>query len=50
MSLPNPSGDPFAIGPGDVTAGMAKRTVKDVAIHVVNDLESVASVADALVQ
>ena len=38
------------VGPGDVTAGMAKRTVKDVAIHVVNDLESVASVAAALVQ
>ena len=38
------------VGPGDVTAGMAKRTVKDVEVHVVNDLESVATVAAALVQ
>ena len=38
------------IGPGDVTAGMAKRTVKDAAVHVVGDLESAAAVAGTLVQ
>ncbi len=38
------------IGPGDVTAGMAKRTVKDASVHVVNDLESAAAVANVLVQ
>lgn len=38
------------IGPGDVTAGMARRSTSDVAIHVVSDLEAVATVAAALVQ
>jgi [acyl-carrier-protein] S-malonyltransferase len=38
------------IGPGDVTAGMAKRTVKGLEVLVANDLESVAAVATALVQ
>lgn len=38
------------VGPGDVTAGMAKRTVKDIEVFVVNDLESVATVSEALVQ
>lgn len=38
------------VGPGDVTAGMARRTVKDATVHVVNDLESAAAVASVLVQ
>lgn len=38
------------IGPGAVTAGMAKRSVPGIEIHVVDDLESVAAVVEALVQ
>lgn len=33
------------IGPGDVTAGLAKRTVTDATVHVVSDLDEVHAVA-----
>jgi [acyl-carrier-protein] S-malonyltransferase len=33
------------IGPGDVTAGLVKRTIPDATVHVVSDLEGVAAVA-----
>ena len=36
------------IGPGDVTATMAKRTVKDATVLVVSELSDVAATADAL--
>jgi [acyl-carrier-protein] S-malonyltransferase len=37
------------IGPGDVTAAMAKRTVVDAAIHTVSELADIPAVANALV-
>ena len=36
------------IGPGDVTAGMAKRTVPHVPVHIVNDEESLSEALQAL--
>ncbi len=36
------------VGPGDVTAGMARRTVPDADVFVVNDLAGVGPVRDAL--
>ena len=36
------------VGPGDVTAGMAKRTVSDARVFTVSSLEEVAAVAEAL--
>jgi [acyl-carrier-protein] S-malonyltransferase len=33
------------VGPGDVTAGLVKRTLPDATVHVVSDLEDVATVA-----
>ena len=36
------------VGPGDVTAGMAKRAVRGARVLVVNDLESARSVAGEL--
>ncbi len=36
------------VGPGDVTAGMAKRIAPDATVHIVNDLESAARVATDL--
>ncbi len=36
------------IGPGDVTAGLARRTVPDATVHVVGSLEDVAAVAPAV--
>lgn len=36
------------VGPGDVTAGMAKRIAPGAEVHVVNDLESATRVADDL--
>jgi len=34
------------VGPGDVTAGLVKRTVPDATVHVVSDLAGIAAVAD----
>ncbi len=36
------------VGPGDVTAGLAKRTVDGAEVHVASDLEQVRSVAEAV--
>jgi [acyl-carrier-protein] S-malonyltransferase len=36
------------IGPGDVTAGMAKRTVPEIPVHIVNNEESLSEVLEAL--
>jgi [acyl-carrier-protein] S-malonyltransferase len=36
------------VGPGDVTAGLARRTVPDATVHVVAGLEDVAAVAPAI--
>lgn len=36
------------IGPGDVTAGLVKRTVDGATVHVVNTMESIAEVAGAV--
>ena len=33
------------VGPGDVTAGLVKRTLPDASVHVVSNLEDVAAVA-----
>ncbi len=38
------------VGPGDVTAGMARRSTSDREVLVVNDLDSAAAVADQLQQ
>jgi [acyl-carrier-protein] S-malonyltransferase len=32
------------VGPGDVTAGLVKRTIRDATVHVVSDLEGIATV------
>ncbi len=37
------------IGPGDVTAGMAKRTVDDATVHVVSRVADIPAVAESLV-
>lgn len=37
------------VGPGDVTAGMAKRTVAGVEVHVVSEVADIPVVADSLV-
>lgn len=37
------------IGPGDVTAGMAKRTIDGAQVHVVSSLADIPAVTDALV-
>jgi [acyl-carrier-protein] S-malonyltransferase len=37
------------VGPGDVTAGMAKRTVDEATIHVVSEVADIPAVADSLV-
>jgi [acyl-carrier-protein] S-malonyltransferase len=37
------------VGPGDVTAGMAKRTVGDAVVHVVSEVSDIPDVAAALV-
>lgn len=37
------------IGPGDVTAGMAKRTVDGAAVHVVSELADIPGVIDSIV-
>ena len=34
------------IGPGEVTAGLAKRTIKDATVHVVSSLEEARTVAE----
>ena len=34
------------VGPGDVTAGLVKRTIPDAVVHVVSDLTEVAAVAN----
>ena len=34
------------VGPGDVTAGLAKRTLPDATVHVVADLDDIAAVAN----
>jgi [acyl-carrier-protein] S-malonyltransferase len=36
------------IGPGDVTAGLVKRTVPDATVHVVAGLDAVSDVASAV--
>jgi [acyl-carrier-protein] S-malonyltransferase len=36
------------VGPGEVTAGMARKTVPDASVLVVSDLEGVAPALDAL--
>jgi [acyl-carrier-protein] S-malonyltransferase len=36
------------IGPGDVTAGLAKRTVKDATVHVVSTTDEARAIADLL--
>jgi [acyl-carrier-protein] S-malonyltransferase len=36
------------VGPGDVTAGLVKRTLPDATVYVVSDLEGVATVATTL--
>ncbi len=36
------------LGPGDVTAGLAKRTAKDANVHVVSTIDQARAVADAL--
>lgn len=36
------------IGPGDVTAGLAKRSLPDATVHTVSSIEGLQSVADAL--
>lgn len=37
------------IGPGDVTAGMAKRAMNDATIHAVSEVADIPAVADSLV-
>lgn len=37
------------VGPGDVTAGMAKRTVEGSTVHVVSELSDIPSVVDSIV-
>jgi len=37
------------VGPGDVTAGMAKRAVDDATIHAVSEVADIPAVADSLV-
>jgi [acyl-carrier-protein] S-malonyltransferase len=37
------------VGPGDVTAGMARRTVPEATVHVVSESEDIPGAADALV-
>lgn len=37
------------VGPGDVTAGMAKRTVPDATVHVVSSLADIPVVVDSIV-
>ncbi len=37
------------IGPGDVTAGMAKRTVEGIEVHVISEVADIPAVADSLV-
>lgn len=37
------------VGPGDVTAAMAKRTVHDATVHVVSEVADIPAVADSLV-
>jgi [acyl-carrier-protein] S-malonyltransferase len=37
------------VGPGDVTAGMARRTVDGATVHVVSEVADIPDVADALV-
>jgi hypothetical protein len=36
------------IGPGDVTAGLVRRSIEDSETHVVSNLEEAAAVARAL--
>lgn len=36
------------VGPGDVTAGLAKRTVKDATVHVVSTTDEARAIADLL--
>jgi [acyl-carrier-protein] S-malonyltransferase len=36
------------VGPGDVTAGLVKRTISEAAVHVVSNLEQVHAVAESL--
>jgi [acyl-carrier-protein] S-malonyltransferase len=36
------------IGPGDVTAGLARKSIEDSEIHVVSNLEEAAAVAEAI--
>ena len=48
-TLRNIEADAFVhVGPGDVTAGMARRVRPDAAVYVVNDLESAGAVAEEL--
>lgn len=37
------------VGPGDVTAGLAKRTIKDADVFTVSNLDDIADVANAIV-
>jgi len=34
------------VGPGDVTAGLVKRTIPEAVVHVVSDLDGISAVAD----
>lgn len=37
------------VGPGDVIAGMARRTIADAEVHVISDVEDIHAAVDALV-
>ncbi len=37
------------VGPGDVTAGMARRTVPDASVHVISQLEDIPEVVESIV-
>jgi malonyl CoA-acyl carrier protein transacylase len=37
------------VGPGDLTAGMARRTIDEAEVHVISAIEDIHAAADALV-
>jgi malonyl CoA-acyl carrier protein transacylase len=37
------------VGPGDVTGGMARRTIDEATVHVISDTGDIPGVVDALV-
>lgn len=50
LDMANSGIDTFVhIGPGDVTAGMAKRTVEGATVHVVSSLADIPGVVDSIV-